>query len=92
MDPGEAGNAIFLVGGQHTDWATRTETITRKVWQLMYDIGNHSYYWYPDGHTMPDMGNLWFWNVSHVTSKYCSFQIWLLGSLVIGVPDTFFDN
>ena len=38
-------NTLHLVGGQYTDWNTRLETVTMKVWELLFSSDTHSYHW-----------------------------------------------
>ena len=57
------GNRLHLVGGENTEWNTGAGRVTRKVWQLQFNRGNHSYQWTDQYDS--DMGKCRVW-CSHV--------------------------
>ena len=49
--------SLYLIGGSHLDYNTDVETVSDRVWRLVFNTTNHGYYWYHDTH-LPDMGKL----------------------------------
>ena len=45
MDRSGHTNTLLLLGGENMDWNTYLEATSRSVWRLLFNKGNHSYYW-----------------------------------------------
>ena len=45
----DSAYSLRLVGGGNYDWNTVVERVTSKVWQLCYNLANHTHYWDNNG-------------------------------------------